>query len=167
MFRQVVGTLFHLMEQTESLWQHGSGSEAVPEWGEPSLEQPEAFPVDEEALVEHFFVSWHTLRGAWETILSPRTYAELEVHVASGPRAFLLPTDLWVRILFEFAATFHHRQIRKTQVIEVLSPLYFARVASFVRRVRDLDEEDAEAVVEEQARVFELRKPYLLDLWRG
>jgi hypothetical protein len=50
-------------------------------------------------------------------------------------------------------------------VIEVLSPLYFARVASFMNRTRQLSNADAEAVVEEQAKVFELRKPYLLSMW--
>ncbi len=167
MFRQVVGTLFQLMEQSEGTWRSRSGSEAVPEWGETSTEKPETFPVDEQALVDHFFQSWHTLRGTWQSVLTVPTFAELEVHTSSGPAAFLLPTDLWVRILFEFAATFHHRQIGRQQVVEVLSPLYFARVASFMRRVRNLDETDAEAVVEEQARVFELRKPYLLEVWPG
>ncbi len=167
MFRQVVGTLFQLMEQTESTWQARAASEPLPEWGEPSAEVPEAFPVDEQALVDHFYQSWRTLRGAWQAIMEPSTFAELEVHADSGPDAFLLPTDLWVRTLFEFAACHHHRRIHKQQVVEVLSPLYFARVASFVRRVRELADQDAEAVVEEQARVFELRKPYLRAVWES
>ena len=50
-------------------------------------------------------------------------------------------------------------------MIEVLSPLYFARVASFIHRTRELCNAEAEVVVEEQARVFELRKPYLLSMW--
>jgi hypothetical protein len=165
MFRQVVGTLFVLMEDTDASWTEVRGSEAVPTFGEPIDEEPEAFPIDFESLVEHFFVSWDTLKGAWRDILSGNTFAELEIHADTGRSAFDLPTDLWVRILFEFAATFHRRRTARRQVIEVLSPLYFARVASFMNRTRQLSNADAEAVVEEQAKVFELRKPYLLSMW--
>ena len=165
MFRQVVGTLFALMERTDSSWKQIKGSDPVPTFGEPVEEEPEAFPIDFEKLVENFYVSWETLRGAWREILSEDTFAELAIHAETGRTAFDLPTDLWVRILFEFAATFHHRTTARRQVIEVLSPLYFARVASFINRTRELSNAEAEAVVEEQARVFELRKPDLVDLW--
>jgi hypothetical protein len=167
MFREVVGTLFTLMEETDSCWMPIVGSDVVPTFGEPVEEEPEAFPIDFDNLVENFFVSWETLKGAWRDILSTDSYAELEIHAATGRAAFDLPTDLWVRIVFEFAATFHHRGTARRQVIEVLSPLYFARVASFINRTRELSNAEAEAVVEEQARVFELRKPDLVDLWNG
>ncbi|MBN2399200.1 MAG: glycosyltransferase [Candidatus Aminicenantes bacterium] len=165
MFRQVVGTLFALMEETDTFWTRSGTSTAVDIWGEPGDEQPEAFPIDYDRLVENFFFSWTTLRGAWKSILKPETYAELEACVDTGCSIFQLDTDLWARILFEFAAAYHRRPTAKKQVIEVLSPLYFARVASFIRRVGDHSNAEAEAVVEEQARIFEIRKPYLLDLW--
>ncbi len=165
MFRQVVGTLFALMEETAPIWEPIEGSEDVPVWGEPTGEEPEAFPIDEARLVESFYLSWQTLRGAWQAVLNPETFAELEIHVESGRRAFDLPVDLWVRILFEFAAVYHQRRTAKRQVVEILSPLYFARVASFVRRVAALSNAEAELVVLEQARVFELRKPYLRAAW--
>ncbi|RPJ86495.1 MAG: hypothetical protein EHM18_05920 [Acidobacteria bacterium] len=55
----------------------------------------------------------------------------------------------------------------RNQIVEVLSPLYFARVASFINRTRNLSNAEAETVVEEQAQVFELRKPYLMRLWKN
>ena len=167
MFRQVVGTLFALMEETDASWMSVIGSEPVPTFGEPVEDEPEAFPIDFDKLVENFFISWETLKGAWRDILSEETFAELEIHAATGRAAFDLSTDLWVRILFEFAATFHHRSTARRQIIEVLSPLYFARVASFINRTRDLSNAEAEAVVEEQARVFELRKSDLVALWNN
>jgi hypothetical protein len=167
MFRQVVGTLFALMEENDASWMSILGSETVPTFGEPVEEEPEAFPIDLDKLVENFFVSWDTLKGAWRDILLEDTFADLEIHAATGRAAFDLPTDLWVRILFEFAATFHHRDTARRQIIEVLSPLYFARVASFINRTRELSNAEAEAVVEEQARVFELRKPDLVALWKS
>ena len=46
-----------------------------------------------------------------------------------------------------------------------MTPLYFARVASFVNRTRDMNNAQAEEVVEEQAEVFENLKPYLIQRW--
>jgi len=165
MFRQVVGTLFALMEDTEKHWRPVTGSKPLDTWGEPLDQEPEAFPIDFDRLVETFFVSWQTLRGAWQTILTPDTFAELELRVDIGRTSFEIPTDLWARLLFEFAAAYHHRTTAKRQVIEVLSPLYFARVATFIQRSREMTNAEAELLVEEQARLFELRKPYLLQLW--
>jgi glucosylglycerate synthase len=165
MFRQVVGTLFTLMEQTESHWRDISGSDPTDVWGEPGEEEPEAFPVNYDRLLQSFYVSWETLRETWHGLLCEETFDELKIHVETGRDAFIFPTDLWARIIFEFAAAFHHRQQMKNQIIEVLSPLYFARVASFINRTREMSNRAAEAVVEEQARVFELKKPYLLEMW--
>jgi hypothetical protein len=167
MFRQVVGTLFALMEETDAYWIPAGRSAAIDVWGAAGDEEPEAFPIDFQRLVEHFYLSWQTLRGAWGSILRPETFEELEACVNTGRDVFLISTDLWARILFEFAAAYHHRPAAKKQVIEVLSPLYFARVASFIRRVGGNSNEEAEAVVEEQARIFEIRKPYLLELWNA
>lgn len=167
MFRQVVGTLFALMEETSAYWTAAGRSAAIDIWGAAGDEEPEAFPIDFQRLVEHFYLSWQTLRGAWRSILRPETFEELEACIDTGRDVFLISTDLWARILFEFAAAYHHRSTAKMQVIEVLSPLYFARVASFIRRVGDNSNEEAEAVVEEQARIFEIRKPYLLELWNA
>jgi hypothetical protein len=46
-------------------------------------------------------------------------------------------------------------------------PIYFGRVASLVLEVRDLTADQAEQVVERQARAFELGKGYLLGRWRS
>jgi len=165
MFRQVVGTLFALMESTDGTWTAVRGSEPVDTFGPVWEEEPEAFPINYVRLLESFYVSWDTLRGTWQTILSAATFAELQVHAETGRAAFDLPLDLWTRIVFEFAAAYHHRETAKRQVVEVMSPLYFARVASFIHRTRELSNDEAEQVVEEQARVFELRKPYLVELW--
>ena len=50
-------------------------------------------------------------------------------------------------------------------MVRLLTPIYFARVVSFVNRTKEMTNEQAEAVVEEQAQIFETMKPYLLKRW--
>ena len=46
-----------------------------------------------------------------------------------------------------------------------MTPLYYARVASFVRQSWDMSTKEAEALVEEQAVKFEENKAYLIKVW--
>jgi hypothetical protein len=43
-----------------------------------------------------------------------------------------------------------------------MTPLYFGRTKSYCQQVMDMTYEEAEAVVQEQARIFERNKPYLI-----
>jgi len=54
MFRQVVYTLFTLMEQTEQVWKKIAGTEEVPVFGEVSADQPEPIEVSLHKLVNGF-----------------------------------------------------------------------------------------------------------------
>jgi hypothetical protein len=46
-------------------------------------------------------------------------------------------------------------------------PLYFGRVAGFVIETREMTTDQAEAIVERQARAFELAKPTFVDRWQS
>jgi hypothetical protein len=80
-------------------------------------------------------------------------------------RNFHLPTEVWVKILYELAATFHTWSANRNKLIDLMTPLYYARVASFVRESWEMSSEEAEALVEEQARSFEEHKDYLIKVW--
>ena len=53
------------------------------------------------------------------------------------------------------------------RLIPSLVPLYFGRVAGFVIETRDLTTDQAETIVERQARAFELAKPGFVERWRA
>ena len=78
---------------------------------------------------------------------------------------FHLSTEAWIQILYELAATFHSWTINRYKLVDLMTPIYFARVASFVRQSWEMSSQDAEALVEEQAVKFEEHKDYLLKLW--
>jgi hypothetical protein len=78
---------------------------------------------------------------------------------------FFMPADCWAKILYEVAATFHLWPTDGAQLIDVISPLYYGRVASFVNQTATMTTFEAEALIEEQAEVFEKRKNYLLQVW--
>jgi glycosyltransferase involved in cell wall biosynthesis len=165
MFRQVLYVLFALMERFEGYWKNIAGSEPVETFGHRNSVEPEPVKVDLESLVESFKVGYQQFSTLWKEILSPECFAEVQKASELNAAEFNLPSPTWVGILYELAATFHAWTRNRFKIIEVVTPLYYARVASFVRETWDMTSEAAESVVEDQALQFERLKDYLIKAW--
>ncbi|MCE5275146.1 MAG: glycosyltransferase [Syntrophaceae bacterium] len=165
MFRQVVWTIFHLMEVYEDFWKATRGSSPVETFGMQGYTEPEPVRVNMDALLENFRVGFSQFGSLWRDVFSEECFSEIEKAFTIEKDAFLFPVDTWVRILYELAATFHVWQKNRNKLIDLMVPLYYARVASFVNMSRDMNSQQAEDLVEEQAQLFEDHKDYLLKVW--
>ena len=167
MFRQVVRTLFTLMEQHAPIWKGIQGSEAVETFGAAEFPEPEAIKVNQELLIQNFKLGFQHFGAVWKEILSPSCYATVQKLASSERKNFLLEVTCWAHILYETAATFHHWSKDRTKLVDVMSPLYEARVASFINETAEMTTAESERVVEAQAETFEKEKPYLLKHWEA
>ncbi|HWP56988.1 MAG TPA: glycosyltransferase family 2 protein [Candidatus Acidoferrales bacterium] len=165
MFRQVVYTLFTLMEQNAEQWQTIQGSEPVETFGEPLAVEPEPVEISLDALIYNFKQGFQQLGVLWKEVLSAPCYELLTALNQAESQNFLLPARHWARMLYELAATFHHWPTNRDKLIDLMSPLYYARVASFVNETAKLKSHEVEQLIEEQADLFEKEKGYLLQLW--
>jgi hypothetical protein len=166
MFRQVIGTLFILMEQNEHVWKDITGSEPVPTFGPETMTEPEPVNVNLERLVSEFRQGYQHFGVFWQSIFSPECSAEIASWSSLPAERFTIATETWAKILYELAAAHHRWESNRSTLIETMVPLYLARVASFINRTRHMTSAEAEAVVEEQAEIFEALKPYLLEIWQ-
>lgn len=78
---------------------------------------------------------------------------------------FVMPVKTWAMVLYETAATFHHWKYNRTQLVNLVTPLYLGRVASFINQTLKMSTSEAEELVQEQAQVFEDYKDYLIQIW--
>jgi hypothetical protein len=166
MFRQVVYILFSLMERFESYWKSVRGSTPVETFGHTNSIEPEPIAVDLEGMIEKFRVGFQQFSSLWKEIFCAECFDEIRKAAERGSRDFSLPTSVWVRLLYELSATFHAWSHNRFKVIELVTPLYYARAASFVRETWDMTSLAAENLVEEQALQFEEHKDYLLQVWK-
>ncbi|GMR04189.1 MAG: glycosyltransferase [Thermodesulfobacteriota bacterium] len=166
MFREVVVTLFTLMEDYEKVWMDVKGSKPVDTLGEAPGGEPEPLPIDKETLVEDFRIGYSQFSPIWKTILDKKDYHAIVELKKAGPHEIDIKTDLWARILYAFAAAFHSWPKNRVKLVNMMIPLYYAQVASFVNETRDMTNEQAEGLVEKYAERFEELKPYLLKKWR-
>ena len=65
------------------------------------------------------------------------------------------------------SAAFHSRGADREQLLAALTPLYFGRTAGFIGETLDMTTDQAERVIDSQARQFEELKPYLVTRWRA
>ncbi|MGD8353085.1 MAG: glycosyltransferase family 2 protein [Pseudomonadota bacterium] len=164
MFRQVVATLFSLTEENRDYWWDIRGSDDIPVVGEEIETEPEPFPIDVNTLVDSFRNGYRQFGTLWETILSETSFKEVK-GLAEDGEGFEMDDHKWAHILYDAAATYHCWPMNRFKLVELLTPLYYARVASFARIVDKMDAEEAEAQVEKQAKCFEDEKEYLLEQW--
>ena len=165
MFRQVVHTLFVLMEQHEVEWKAIKGSRTVPMFGLEEFKEPEPIKVNLDRLVTEFKTGFRQFRSLYEDIFCLECFEELRRCAGEAKTKFVMPVSTWVHVLYETAATFHHWTHNRTQLVNLVTPLYLGRVASFINQTKKMNSFQAEEVVEEQAQVFEDNKGYLIEMW--
>ena len=165
MFRQVLFALFTLMERHESYWKAIKGSEPVETFGYEGYAEPEPVNVDLEGMIELFKTGYKQFSPLWKEIFTKRCFEQIRKTTKMDSANFHFPTDIWCLTIYELAATFHRWESNRYKLLDLMTPLYFGRVASFVRQSWGMSSQEAEALVEEQAVRFEENKDYLIKVW--
>jgi len=170
MLQQVVGSVFTLMREYGGVWQRVQGSEDVEMFGFRFEVGLEPVPVNVRRMLDHFEQACADLKDVWALALRRETLAEilkLRAPAAEGSAQFHLPDELWARTIYEFAHSSRERGVERGQLLRSLTPLYMARVASFVLETESVNSADVEEKIESLCRTFEELKPYLVQLWTG
>ena len=150
MFRQVLSALFSMMERYESYWKGIKGSEPVETFGFEGYLEPEPINVDLDGLIELFKTGYLRFHSLWEEIFCKDCFKHITKAMDMASAEFHLSMEAWIEILYELAATFHLWSTNRNKLLDLVTPLYFARVASFVRQSWEMSSREAEDLVEEQ-----------------
>jgi glycosyltransferase involved in cell wall biosynthesis len=163
MFRQVVGTLFGMMPRYESIWRRVRGSEPIPVMGTPLKEEPPPVTPSLDRLHSNFRVGFDHFGALWREILTPESYSALsELAKPKLPKGGLEPR-LWAHIVYDFAYAYLRWSRDRYKLVEIMTPTYYGRVASFILETNDMTTAEADQVVERQAEIFEEEKAYFLE----
>jgi glycosyltransferase involved in cell wall biosynthesis len=165
MFRQVLSALFLLMERYESYWKSIKGSEPLEIFGFEGHLEPEPIQVDLESMIDRFKTGFQQFSPLYQDIFCPDCFKQVKELAGKDLANFHIEIETWIQILYELAATYHLWTFNRNKLLDIMTPLYFARVASFVRQSWDMSSAEAEALVEEQATMFEKHKDYLIKVW--
>src|SRR6202050_26824 len=163
--RDAVGAFFWCMESQQEIWTARTGSEAVPTNGPDHELTIQAVRINRKRIFELFRTGASELETILKSVLSPETHAEIQRIAALDERKFRLGGELWARILFEFAASYHRAVINRDHLIQALVPLYRGRIYSFLLDHQESSPQEIEDDTEALCLELERQKPYLLERW--
>jgi glycosyltransferase involved in cell wall biosynthesis len=170
MLEQVVGSVFMLMREYERVWWTRDGSQPVELFGFRYDVGLEPVEVNVERMLAAFVRGCRELGEIWAAALEPDTYSGIQKlgrQAAAGAAAFHLEDELWARVVLDFACAHKKHRVAGGHLIRSLTPLYLARVASFVGETRTLVPDQVEEKIEQLCLTFERLKPYLRAHWNG
>lgn len=167
MFLQVVGTLFALTRRYESEWTHVLGSRPTAIFGFETEVSPKPVQVDVENLQRSFREAVPSSRAAWQDILEPENYYKVMEVYEKPDRYFELPFEVWVKSIYDFSVAYSAYEENPETIVTALLPIYYAAVASFVVKTKEMDNRRVEELINRQCETFEDLKPYLIQRWEA
>jgi glycosyltransferase involved in cell wall biosynthesis len=167
MFVQVITTFFDLMIDFEYFWKDTNHSKPsnIFGFGLGVKKNPPAVRVNTNALYSSFINGFETYRSIWKKIIPKPELAEIQKTKKIPKNQFYYPSDLWARILFNYAIAYRNYAFPKEQLVESMIPFYHSRILSFVNKTAHKDTKECEEYFESIVRVFEAEKSYLIQRW--
>jgi hypothetical protein len=164
--RQTVGALFSALEPDFPVWSVIAGSEPATTIGADQEVLLEPLRVNRKRLREMFSTGVAELESVFQSILSPAIVAELQRIARMGEEDFQYPAELWIKTVYEFAASYQKSVISRDHIIQAFAPLFRGRVFTFLMENRSASADEVENNIESLCLEFERLKPYLVAMWK-
>jgi hypothetical protein len=168
MFRQVVGSLFALAGRYRDRWEHVTEVFDPPAFGLPAVAAAEPVNVSLPRLVWKFVDGSVRHQALWRQIMAGETFDGVMRAIREAgedQRGLVLPPYLWFRIVYDFLVAYNLGEADPGKLLESLTPLYYARTASFFQEALDDTDERAEERINAMVDVALELKPYLVRRW--
>ncbi len=167
MAKNVIMTIFDLMIEFEYLWK--DTTESLPSsifgFGLGVDEKPPEVSVNTEALHKSFISGFERYGELWKKII-PQSELGKIINAKKLPKDQLyFASDIWARILFNFAIAYRNNEIPREQIIEAMVPIYHSRTLSFINKTGQMNTLECEEYFEAINRIFEKEKYYLIKRW--
>ncbi len=150
-FVQMVETLFQTLLSNKERWLEPTELTRYPLFGEQHFDQPRSSSLDYKAMEAAALREFGEHQRMLAEVLEPMIYTELVEMYRSGE--INIDADLWMRIVYELLFAYDNNE-KGPGLIEAMKPLYFGRVASFIKQTLDKDHDEAERMIQWQAQHF-------------
>jgi hypothetical protein len=165
--RETVAPMFTMLESTFPAWSGVNGSQPVPTIGPDHEMLLQPLRVNRKRLRQMFTTGVAELESVFQSILSASTLAELQRIARLDESDFHYSAELWVKTVYEFAASYQKSVISRDHIVQALAPLFRGRVFTFLTENRNGSADDVENNIESLCLEFERLKPYLLQMWKS
>lgn len=164
MFCQVMETLFTQLLDCRSQWDGNGNRVQTPDlFSRRTPSAPQALSIDYKLLKKQAHEAFRSGRSRAREILPAPVYCQMETMFEKS--RLRLTASTWAQIVYSFLKAFDRcggkREREKT--IEALKGFYFARVVSFIKETLELDHQESEKRIVNQAKIFRRHRRDLLE----
>jgi hypothetical protein len=149
------------MEKYHRKWEAVSGYETAPVYGDVVGGEAEPLQVDMDNMMSKCYEGIRTRLDFSESVLGGEITQKLSTFSKENA---IVADDLWVEVVYKISSTYRKRELR-SRLIELLVPVYFARVAGFVARTLEMNQEEAERETDRLLERFVDTKEELRKVW--
>ena len=167
MYTQVVSSLYNLMETYSKVWPPILNSEKIPTFGFTFEVGLEPVNVNIQRMIDSFSLGIEALAQFHEKVIAPDDLKQIQNLTQKDVNQFHFPDELWVKVVYAYAAAYHHNIWPREQLMKSMIPIYLGRTASFVIENMDSSAEQVEEKIENLCKEFERQKPSLVQIWNN
>jgi len=153
------------METNQPTWIGRSNPQPIVTFGPDHELSSDGVPPSQEKTFDLFRSGVSELEPILASILAKDTHAQIKAISLTDRAKFHFAGELWVKTLYEFAASYHHAVLNRDHLVQALVPLYRGRLYSFLQEHTNSSPDEMEAQSEILCQEFERQKPYLLERW--
>jgi glycosyltransferase involved in cell wall biosynthesis len=167
MFYQVVGTVFSLTIDYEYIWK--DTSESMPTnifgFGLGVKEDPPPVNVNKENLLKSFLKGVEEYGTLWEKVIAAPNLDDILQLKEKKVNEVKVPADLWARVLFDYIVAYRDELADRADLLNSLIPIYYIRTLGYVNETKDMETKEAEEYLDNECRIMESEKYYLIAKW--
>ncbi|RLG46909.1 MAG: hypothetical protein DRN90_05765, partial [Thermoproteota archaeon] len=116
-------------------------------------------------LYESFIRGEEEYGEVWQKVIAPLNLEDLLRVKGQGVDEVEVPADLWARVLFDYIVAYRDEVVERPLLLNSLIPIYYIRTLSFVNSTKEMEIKEAEEFLEEECRIMEAEKYYLIAKW--
>jgi hypothetical protein len=160
---QVVLSLIEILRAHDSFWLKSVGIAALSTWGSDPIVTPEAAPWDYQALAEEARHDILEIKPLLDQVLGTDVVARITFD-GSGSRS-QLDDELWVMIVYAFAAATRLGRTGIDHLADMFLPLYMWRASAFMSQTASESPAVVQARLDALCETFQRLKPVLVASW--
>jgi glucosylglycerate synthase len=164
--QDALGTVFRCMENQQDYWfSRTEPPQPTPVFGFEYSSGLEPRRVNRKKMLTMFQNGVSQLTPILESILSRETLRQIQGVSKQNEKPFRFPDELWVKTIYEFAASYHHSVMNREHLLQALTPIYRGRIYSVVLENQRADAEQIEQSLEALCQEYERQRPHLVEKW--
>jgi glycosyltransferase involved in cell wall biosynthesis len=169
MFQDVIATIFDLMTPFEFLWKEVAENRPsqIFGYGLGVHEKAPVPSVDVDHLYRTFVEGFNIYCETWSRVLSDLDMAQVQQLGSQVKESFYYPSDLWVRIVYDYAAAYRYESVPRQVLLDSLIPFYYSRMLSYMNKTRHMETRECEEYLDAIYPIYQREKSHLIERWDG